>query len=263
MSVRQNYFAGKDAAERYARGRPYFHPLVVCKIARFLHLDEPVHTALDVACGTGHSCVALTKIASWVIGADPSVEMLDQAPRNDHVKYVEATAEDLPFDAESFDLVTVSSAFHWFDRVRFLSEARRVLRASGWLVVYDNFFFGRMKKNTEFEHWYRDHYLIRYPSPSRDRRPFTDEEAENHGFRFAEREKYVNDILFSVEELAGYLETQSNVIVAVECGKESLEEVHEWLVGSLTSLFRGSKATLEFGGYIWYLETMPVKMNKS
>jgi len=263
LSVKRNYFAGKDAAERYARGRPYFHPLVVRKIARFLDLDEPVHAALDVACGTGHSSVALTEIASRVVGADSSAEMLDQARRNDRVEYVEATAEDLTFDPESFDLVTVSSAFHWFDRDRFLSEARRVLRASCWLVVYENYFIGRMKDNAGFEPWFRGHYLIRYPTPPRNRTPFTDEEAWSYGFRFAEREEYTNSILFSVEELAGYLETQSNVIATVEGGQESLEEVHEWLVGSLTSLFRGPKATLEFGGYIWFLEAVSTRMDES
>lgn len=233
------------------------------KIARSLFLDEPVPAALDVACGTGHSCVALTEIASRVVGADTSAEMLDQAPRHDRIEYVEAPAEDLPFDTGSFDLITVSSAFHWFDRARFLSEARRVLRASGWLVVYDNFFSGSMKENVEFKHWYRDHYLIHYPSPPRNNHSFTDEEAENHGFRFVERQEYTNDILFLVEELAGYLETQSNVIAAVEAGKESLEEIHEWLVDSLTLLFGGSRATLEFGGYIWCLETMPIKVDES
>ncbi|MGI8859881.1 MAG: class I SAM-dependent methyltransferase [Rubrobacteraceae bacterium] len=261
--MRRNYFAGEDAAERYATGRPYFHPLVVGRVSRFLDLDGLVHAALDVACGTGLSSVALAEIASQVTGIDTSSGMLGQAPRSDHIRYVEAAAEDLPFDAESFDLVTVSSAFHWFDRDRFLSEAQRVLRASGWLVVYDNYFLGRMRENTQFGRWYRDSYLSRYPIPSRDRRPFTNEEAEDYGFRFAEREEYANDIRFSGEELTGYLETQSNVIAVVEDGKESLEDVYEWLVGSLASLYRGPKATLEFGGYVWFLEAVPVEVNGS
>lgn len=260
--MRPNYFASEDTAERYAAGRPYFHPLVVGRIAGFLGLDEPVDAALDVACGTGLSSIALTEIASLVTGIDTSVGMLGRAGRDDRVGYVEAAAEDLPFDAESFDLVTVSSAFHWFDRDRFLFEARRVLRISGWLIIYDNYFFGRMRENDEFGRWYRDRYLSRYPVPNRDRRPFTDEEAEGHGFRFAEREEYANDVSFSVEELAGYLETQSNVIAVVEAGKASIEEVHEWLVGSLAPLYRGRKATLEFGGHIWFLEAVPGGVNR-
>ncbi|HEX2728138.1 MAG TPA: methyltransferase domain-containing protein, partial [Rubrobacteraceae bacterium] len=84
--MRRNYFAGEDAAKRYATVRPYFHPLVVGKIAEFLGLDEP----LDGACGTGLSAVALTEIASLVTGIDISAGMLGRAGRNDRVRYVEA-----------------------------------------------------------------------------------------------------------------------------------------------------------------------------
>lgn len=246
-------FSHRDAAERYARGRPYFHPLVVRKITGFLGLEKPVPTALDVACGTGQSSVALKEIASRVVGADLSAEMLARAPRVEGVEYVEAAAEDLPFADESFDLATVSSAFHWFDRARFLTEARRVLRPAGWLVIYDNAFRGEMKENPAFGRWFRDRYLARYPSPPRDRRPFGDDDARRHGFRFVGREDYENDVRFSVEELADYLETQSNVIAAVEEGSEGIEEIHGWVVGSLSPLFRVPVATFRFGGHIWYL----------
>ncbi len=252
-----DHFSHADAAERYARWRPRFHALVVQKIAAFLGLREPVPAALDVACGTGLSSVALREIASWVVGADSSAEMLARAPRVEGVEYVEAPAEDLPFADGSFDLLTVSSAFHWFDRGRFLSEARGVLRPEGWLVVYDNAFRGEMKENPDFETWFRERYLTRYPTPTRDRRPFGDDDARRHGFRFLGREDYENDVRFSVEELARYQETQSNVIAAVEEGSEDIEEVHAWLLGSLTPLFLGgAQATFVFGGYIWYLRPL-------
>ncbi len=72
--------------------------------------------------------------------------------------------------------------------------------------------------------------------------PFEDgvvslDECREHGFRLVERESYANEVSFSVEELASYLMTQSNVVAAVESGTESLESVHAWLVGSLTPMF--------------------------
>lgn len=252
-----NYFAREEVAERYARGRPYFHPAVIDRIARSLCLREPLSAALDVACGTGKSTVALTEIASRVVGADSSAGMLAHAETHERVEYVEATAEDLPFEDESFDLVTVASAFHWFDRERFLSEARRVLNPSGWLVVYDNRFLGRMKENAAFESWVRENYAPRYPSPPRDSRPISVEEARRHGYVFVRTEEYTNEVRFSVEELAGYLETHSNVIAVVEEGHESLSEAHEWLMGSLRDLSPGPTATFEFGGDIWYLKVEP------
>ncbi len=251
------HFSHADAAERYARGRPRFHALVVGKVAAFLGLREPVPAALDVACGTGLSSVVLREIASRVVGTDSSAEMMARAPRIGGVEYVEALAENLPFADGSFDLLTVSSAFHWFDRARFLSEARRVLRPEGWLVVYDNAFRGGMKGNPVFGTWFRERYLTRHPSPPRDRRPFGDDDARRHGFRFVGREDYENDVRFTAEELARYLETQSNVVAAVEEGSEEIEEVHAWLLDSLTPLFPpGAQATFAFGGYIWYLRPL-------
>lgn len=246
-------FSHADSADRYARSRPYFHTLVVDRIATFLELREPVATALDVACGTGLSSVALREIASKVVGTDSSAEMLARAPLVEGIEYIEAPAEQLPFDDATFDLATVCSAFHWFDRARFLAEVRRVLAPAGWLVIYDNAFRGEMKENPRFKPWFQESYLARYPSPPRDRRPFGEEDARRHGFRFLGREDYQNEVGFSIEELAGYLETQSNVIASVEEGSESIEEVHQWLLNALSSLFPETTATFVFGGYIWYL----------
>lgn len=77
--------------------------------------------------------------------------MLSRAPEDPRIHYVEAPAENLPLDNSSFDLATVALALHWLDRDAFLHEMRRVLRSSGWLVIYDNAFTGRMKSNPQFE----------------------------------------------------------------------------------------------------------------
>ncbi|CAJ1078818.1 putative methyltransferase DDB_G0268948 [Xyrichtys novacula] len=49
-------------------------------------------------------------------------------------KNIECVAEDLPFADSSVDLVTAMSAFHWFDRPRFLKEAHRVLKPRGCMA---------------------------------------------------------------------------------------------------------------------------------
>ncbi|MGH9901911.1 MAG: class I SAM-dependent methyltransferase, partial [Pyrinomonadaceae bacterium] len=202
------------------------------------------------------SCVALKEIAREVVGTDASTQMLALAPRDAGVRYVQANAENLPLHDGSFELITVSMAFHWFDRARFLAEARRVLRPSSWLVIYDNWFNGVMKENTGFEGWHRDEYLGRYPAPPCDRRPLSEADARGHGFSLAGQETYTNDVSFSAEELAGYLTTQSNVIAAVEEVRESAEVAYWWLAGSLTPLFAEPRGTFTFGGVIRYLERM-------
>ena len=230
--------------------------MVIKKICDFLRLREPIPLALDVACGTGQSTVALKEIASRVVGTDVSREMLARAPREAGVRYVEAPAEDMPFEDGSFRLVTVALALHCFDRSRFLAEARRVLELSGWLVVYDNGFFGEMKENPKHERWYREDYLVRYPSPPRKGEPLTDDECRKHGLRLFERETYTNEVPFSAEELASYLMTQSNVTATVEDEGESPESVREWLVESLAPMFEWPRGTFRFGGAIEYLQAV-------
>lgn len=251
-----SYFGHQSVAERYARSRPYFHLLVIDKIAAFTGTDTPLSYALDVGCGTGQSTVALREIAAQVVGTDISIDMLAQAQAVIGTAYVQAIAEQLPFADAAFELMTVSMAFHWFDRARFLTEANRVLKPQGWLVIYDNNFMGRMRENPEpeYDEWVRNVYLQRYQTPARNSAPLTGEDAERFGFRFMGRETYSNDVAQTPEENAAYLMTQSNVIAAVEQGTERAEEVYNWLLASIEPMFRGASGTFVFGGSIWYLQ---------
>ena len=249
-----SYFAHRTAVERYARSRPYFHPLVIDMIRERLALAAPVGRALDVACGTGQSAVALRAIAAAVVGMDVSRPMLAAAPREVGLRYVVAAAEALPLADAAFDLLTVALAFHWFERGRFLAEARRVLRPGGWLVIYNNGFSGSMRENADYARWNRAVYLARYPTPPRHDAPLTDEDAAAAGFRFLVRERYANDVTFSLPELAAYLMTQSNVIAALEEGSERAEAIQAWLLAELAPLFSGPRATFPFGGTFWLLQ---------
>jgi SAM-dependent methyltransferase len=257
---RVNYFAHPTAADRYARGRPYFHPQIIERIKAFLKLDAPLPLALDAACGTGNSALALTDIASSVIAVDISPAMLARAPAHPRIRYVEAPAEQLPVEDNSVDLITVSLAFHWLDRARFLAEARRVLRPTGTLVIYNRGFRARMKENPAFLDWFNALYLARYPTPPRDDRPFAGEDAQSHQFNFAARDRYSEEVPYTPEELVRDLITHSNVIACVEEGRESVADVSAWLLEAVRPLFPGPNATFLFGGEIWYLQpSVPVR----
>ena len=249
-----NFFTQKTAAERYARGRPYFHPQVLCKIKDFLGLDGMVERALDIGCGTGQSTVALLEVAREIIGVDGSAEMLAVAPTHPRILYLCAPAEEIPLESGSFDLVTVACAFHWFDRDRCLAEIRRLLSQSGWLIIYENRFFGKMRENPEFERWIGEKYISRYPTPPRNTQPLTEADAERCGFVFANKENYTNDVSFSLDDLVDYLVTQTNVIAAIENGDETVEDVSNWLRSSVAPFFKDERGTFQFGGHIWYLQ---------
>lgn len=255
-----NYFSLKSAAERFAKGRPYFHPEIIRRIKEFLSIAKPLSSALDVGCGTGLSTIALKEIAQMVIGVDASAEMIALAPEENGIKYFVAPAENLPFGENEFDLITLSQAFHWLDRNKFLVEANRVLRLAGWLVAYDNYFSGQMIENPNFHKWYREEYLMKYPIPPRAKITFTPEDTNPRGFYLLNEEWYENTIEFSLEGLVDYLVTQSNVIAVVEGGTEEIEETRMWLMEGLRHISRGSKKEKSlFNARVWYLNPLPNK----
>jgi SAM-dependent methyltransferase len=165
-------------------------------------------------------------------------------------------AEQLPFADASFDLMTLSSVFHWVDRDSFLSGARRVLRPSALLVIYDNIFSGQMVSGPRFGDWVRSVYVARYPIPRQNRQPFGAEEAARAGFEMIGSARYENQASWSAGGLVAYLLTQSNVIASVEGGAESIESAEAWLTAQVTPFFHGLEETFGFFGPITYCRSV-------
>lgn len=102
---------------------------------------------LDLACGTGDLTIALYKEGFTVTGADLSVNMLEIARQKSEKikieeqpvpKYIECSAENLPFEDSSFDAVTISFGIRNFqNRDIALREIFRVLRANGRLSILE------------------------------------------------------------------------------------------------------------------------------
>ncbi len=104
----------------------------------------PSHRLLDVATGAGFTAIGFAPLVAEVVGVDVSAGMLDQARKRAeedgcaNVSFQSAPAESLPFPDASFDLVTSRVAPHHFLSIpKFASEAFRVLRAGGRLIVAD------------------------------------------------------------------------------------------------------------------------------
>ena len=247
------FFAHLDEAERYAQSRPYFHPLAIARAREAMGIERSVPLALDVACGTGLSTAALMSIAERAIGIDISRIMLLNAERSEQVRSLQARAESIPLQSGSAPLLSIALAFHWFDQDRFLREAWRVLGGEGLLLVYTNGFTGIMREDAAFEHWSREVYAERFPTPPRDSKPLSAEEAAGYGFAFIGEESYENEVGFTPEEVVAYLTTQTNVADAVEQGRESLESISQWLLEQVRPFFTGSSATFVFVTRAWYL----------
>jgi len=100
--------------------------------------------ALDLGCGAGHVAYRLSAAAREVTACDPSAEMLAQVAATararglKNIELCNASAEQLPFENEEFEIVASRySAHHWAGFEQGLREARRVLKHGATAVFID------------------------------------------------------------------------------------------------------------------------------
>ncbi len=106
----------------------------------------PDDVVLDVATGTGAVALELVRQKGCsVVGLDQSPEMLDEARRRlllsaetKHVRLVEASARELPFEDATFDGLTSAYLLRYLDDLPAgLGELARVLRPGATAALLD------------------------------------------------------------------------------------------------------------------------------
>jgi ubiquinone/menaquinone biosynthesis C-methylase UbiE len=134
---------GKTAAH-YLTSKPHAKGK---SLERLVELTSPKKDwrVLDVATGGGHVAYTFAPHVARVWATDITQEMLDMVKAEAgkrglaNLRTTYAKAEALPFEDESFDLVTCRIAPHHFDSIpEFLAEVRRVLKSAGLLALVDN-----------------------------------------------------------------------------------------------------------------------------
>ncbi len=107
-------------------------------------LDVRRRDVLDVGCGEGALVRRLASSQARVVGLDPLPGALEQARRlgrsDPSTRYVEGTAQALPFADASFDVVIFFNSLHHVPLGSMdaaLGEAARVLRRRGVLYVQE------------------------------------------------------------------------------------------------------------------------------
>ena len=145
MAGNESVAAFNDRAPDYETGpRWLWHSVIVNRSADVALASHPIPLrVLDVGCGTGallRQMNARLPNVLELVGVDPAIEMIRIArERSEGIEqFIQANAEQLPFEDGHFDLVVSTSSFdHWVDQARGVAEAARVLHPDGRFVVAD------------------------------------------------------------------------------------------------------------------------------
>lgn len=128
-------------AEDYARYRPGYPAEMLDELTRVCGLT-PDWAVADIGSGTGNLARLFLEPGHQVTGVEPNCEMREFA---EHLlaeykafRSLDGTAESIPIEANSVDLVAVGQALHWFDVDKARAEFRRILRPGGWVAVLWN-----------------------------------------------------------------------------------------------------------------------------
>ncbi len=115
------------------------------KVLKIISASNP-QNILDIATGTGDLAILMAQTkASKIIGLDISVGMLEVGRKKvtaknlaDRIELIVGDSEDMPFEDNSFDAITVAFGVRNFENLeKGLSEIFRVLKPGGRFVVLE------------------------------------------------------------------------------------------------------------------------------
>ena len=129
-------------AEDYTHYRPDYAPAVLRAILGIVEKPPSEIEAVDVGAGTGiwTRMVAGSRVKS-VTAIEPNDDMRKQGAihsDNKNIVWKKGAGEATGLEAESADLLTMASSFHWVNFDEGIAEFSRVLRPNGCFVALWN-----------------------------------------------------------------------------------------------------------------------------
>ncbi len=183
--------------------------------------------------------------------------MIERAAARPNLHYQVGVAEELPFAAGEFDLVSVGSAMHWFDQRRFYAECRRVLLPGGLLAVYNDHFTTHMEGVAAFHRWMRVGFGNRYPA-LRGMKDIDQPCAIAAGFEISQASSFNHQVSFFRDDLITYLLTRSTTLAAIHAGKATAASIAAWLQDELRPFLPdGVAGKFIFKCNLWLLRCSP------
>lgn len=125
----------------YSASRPDYPEPLFERLSAACELSADAVIA-DIGAGTGLLTQGLLQRGYQVIAVEPNAAMRQAC---DHFlgkfsgyRSVEGSAESIPLEASSVDLITAAQAFHWFEIEKARTECLRVLRPKGKVALIWN-----------------------------------------------------------------------------------------------------------------------------
>lgn len=189
----------------YAKYRPTYPPALYDFI-----LSQVVNKEAAWDCGTGNGQAAkeLSKAFKKVFATDISQKQIDKAVHSDNIFYSVQPAEQTNFPDNSFDLVTVAQALHWFRFDDFYKEVKRVTKPGG---IFAGWTYSLLRITNEINALIEEHHYNTLDGYWDDERKYVDEKYRNIPFPFTKitTPAFTIEYNWTMEDLEGYLNTWS------------------------------------------------------
>lgn len=221
----------KDNFSKQSKEYSVFRPTYPDEAIAFILSQVPDKTAVW-DCGTGNGQLAAKLADSFlhVDATDISENQIANAVKKDNITYQVVSAEEAPFRENSFDLITVAQAIHWFDFDRFYAKVRTTLKPDGVLAVIG---YNLMQIDEACDrvilHFYKDILGDQYWDKERK---YLDERYQTIPFPYHEipAPEFAQKVNWTLDELTGYLNTWSAVQHYIKAnGVNPVEEVRQKL----------------------------------
>ncbi|CAM4075252.1 Methyltransferase domain-containing protein [Pedobacter westerhofensis] len=201
----------KDNFSVQSAGYAKFRPTYPQELYDFLFsLVSAHHTAWDCATGNGQVATVLAEHFTEVFGTDISENQLAHAVQKDNITYLLQSSDRSSFADQTFDLITVAQAIHWFDFSAFYAEVKRTLKPGGVIAVFG---YGVMQIDEQVDIIIHKLYKTILGHYWDDERKFIDQGYQTLPFPFRESsvpELYIKTS-WNFDQLIGYLNTWSAV----------------------------------------------------
>lgn len=197
----------------YSASRPHYPK----ELFEYLRSIAPsTDLVWDCATGNGQAAIALAEYFKKVIATDASQQQIDNAFEMQNVEYLVAPAEEIYFEDESVDMVTVATALHWFDHDRFFAEAQRVLKPGGVLATWS---YAETNIEPEIDmvmDYFSKEYLLDYWAPEAKINWVDRYESIELPFEIIEVPEFQMEMDWDLEQLVSYLHSWSAVQTHLE-----------------------------------------------